>query len=562
MTETPDAPDRDSHRARATPQARLSPIWIVPLVALLIGAWLVYDNYRSRGPQITLVMDSAEGIEAGSTLIKTRNVEVGRVERVHLSDDLSRAVITARMSPDTDAMLVEDSRFWVVKPRIGREGISGLGTVLSGAYIQLEPGQSEIDTREFEVSDQPPVSPAGAEGLRINLVSQLGNSLNVGDPVTYQGLIVGRVEEARFDAATQRMHHRIFIESPYHDLVTDSTRFWSASGFDLRLDSEGFRVNIDSLETLLGGGVTFGVPEDLPRGMAVEADATFSLYPDEESARQGTFNRYLEYVLLVEDTVRGLSRGAPVEFRGVRIGTVAAVPWNFTAPQPDSRSNFAIPVLIRIEPQRLGIDSQELDLEEWRTRFERLFGLGLKASLKSGSLLTGALFVDLNFQRDQAGDYVAETFAERSVFPTTSSGFAQIEAQVTALLDKLNGLELEPLLEGLDSNLATSEAMLVEVRELTASVRTLVDAPGTRALPGNLNQTLEELRATLEGVSPDSAAYGDFTGTLQQLERLLRDLQPTARTLRDNPRALLFDSLDGEDPLPRAPQRQPQGSSP
>ncbi len=562
MTDIPDAPDRDSHRAQATPQARLSPIWIVPLVAILIGAWLVYDNYRSRGPQITLVMGSAEGIEAGSTLIKTRNVEVGRVERVHLSEDLARVVITARMSPDTDAMLVEDSRFWVVKPRIGREGISGLGTVLSGAYIQLEPGQSEIDAREFEVSDQPPVSPAGAEGLRINLVSQLGNSLNVGDPVTYQGLIVGRVEEARFDAATRRMHHRIFIESPYHDLVTDSTRFWSASGFDLRLDSEGFRVNIDSLETLLGGGVTFGSPEDLPRGMAVEADTTFSLYPDEESARQGTFNRYLEYVLLVEDTVRGLSRGAPVEFRGVRIGTVAAVPWNFTAPQPDSRSNFAIPVLIRIEPQRLGIDSQELDLEEWRTRFERLFGLGLKASLKSGSLLTGALFVDLNFQREQAGDYVAETFAERHVFPTTSSGFAQIEAQATALLDKLNGLEIEPLLEGLDRNLEHSEAMLAEVRELTASVRTLVDDPGTRALPGNLNQTLAELRDTLEGVSSDSAAYGDFTSTLQQLERLLRDLQPTARTLRDNPRALLFDSLDGEDPLPRAPQRPPRGSTP
>ncbi|APE29484.1 mammalian cell entry protein [Halomonas aestuarii] len=562
MTDTPDAPDRERHRARATPQARLSPIWIVPIVAILIGAWLVYDNYRSRGPQITLVTDSAEGIEAGSTLIKTRNVEVGRVERVHLSEDLSRAVITARMSPDTDDMLVEDSRFWVVRPRIGREGISGLGTVLSGAYIQLEPGQSEIDAREFEVSDQPPVSPAGTEGLRINLVSQLGNSPSVGDPVTYQGLIVGRVEEASFDGGTRRMHHRIFIESPYHDLVTDSTRFWAASGFDLRLDSEGFRVNIDSLETLLGGGVTFGVPEDLPRGQPVEADSTFNLYPDEESARQGTFSRYLEYVLLVEDTVRGLSRGAPVEFRGVRVGTVAAVPWNFTAPQPDSRDNFSIPVLIRIEPQRLGIDAEELDIEAWRERFQRLFGLGLKASLKSGNLLTGALFVDLNFQRDEAEDYRAETFAERTVLPTTSSGFAQIETQVTALLDKLNGLEIEPLLEGLDRNLAASQDTFGEVQALTASVRELVEDPGMRDLPGNLNATLEELRATLEGVSPESRAYRDVTTTLQQLERLLRDLQPTARTLRDNPSALLFDRLDAEDPLPRAPTSTSQGSSP
>lgn len=560
MTPAPDTRERDSHRARATPQARLSPIWIVPLVALLIGAWLVYDNYRSRGPQITLIMNNAEGIEAGSTLIKTRNVEVGRVEQVQLSDDLTRAVITARMSPDTDAMLVEDSRFWVVKPRIGREGISGLNTVLSGAYIQLEPGQSETDRREFEVSDQPPVSPAGAEGLRINLVSQLGNSLNVGDPVTYQGFTVGRVEEANFDVDRRRMNHRVFIESPYHTLVTNNTRFWAASGFDLRVDSEGFRANLESLEVLLGGGVTFGVPEDLLRGQRAEADTTFDLYPDEESARQGTFNRYLEYVLLVEDSVRDLNRGAPVEFRGVRIGTVAAVPWNFSAPQPGSRSSFAIPVLIRIEPQRLGIERQDLDIEAWRDRFERLFNAGLRASLKTGNLLTGMMFVDLEFDRDRAGDYVEETFAERAVFPTTSGGFAQIEAQVTALLDKLNGLEVEPLLKGLERNLATSEATLAEVRELTASVRRLVDDPDTLALPGNLNQTLDDLRTSLEGVSPDSAAYTDFTGTLQQLERLLRDLQPTARTLRDNPGALLFDSLDSGDPLPRAPQR-PSGES-
>ncbi|MDI5983247.1 intermembrane transport protein PqiB [Halomonas sp. M4R5S39] len=560
MSDSPrpdDASGREMHRAKASPQTRLSPIWIVPIVAILIGAWLVYDNYRGRGPQITLVMSSAEGIEAGSTLIKTRNVEVGRVERVNLSEDLSTAVITARMSPDTEAMLVEDSRFWVVKPRIGREGISGLGTVLSGAYIQLEPGTSEQSTREFQVSDQPPVAPAGADGLRINLISQLGNSLRVGDPVTYQGYTVGRIEDAHFDPQTRNMQHRVFIESPYEALVTDATRFWSASGIDLRLDTEGIRVNVESLEALLGGGVAFGVPEELPVGRPVQPEVTFTLYADEDAARQGTFNRYLEYVLMVDDTVRGLSRGAPVEFRGVRIGTVAAVPWNFTAPQPDSRSRFAIPVLIRIEPQRLGITGEELDLDEWRERFDRLFGVGLRASLKSGSLLTGAMFVDLNFHRDLTDEYVAETFAERSVFPTTPGGFARIEAQVTDLLDKLNGLELEPLLAGLDRNLSASEAMLGEVRELSASLQGVLDDPDTRGMPANLNATLEELRQTLEGLSPESAAYRELTGAVERLDRLMRDLQPVARTLSENPRALLFDSLDTADPQPRAPRRDP-----
>ena len=152
-------------------------------------------------------------------------------------------------------------------------------------------------------------------------------------------------------------------------------------------------------------------------GRPVEAGARFNLYGDEDDAREGTFNQYLEYVLLVDDTVRGLSRGAPVEFRGVRIGTVAAVPWNFTSPQPSSRASFAIPVLIRLEPQRLGIENSDIDLEEWEERFNRMFTLGLRASLKNGNLLTGALFVDLNFQRDTDEDYIASTFSGRTVFP-------------------------------------------------------------------------------------------------------------------------------------------------
>ena len=546
--------EQDLSKAKTSRQTRLSPIWVVPIVAIAIGLWLVYDNYTSRGTEVTLTMDNAEGIEAGNTLIRSRNVEIGRVQSVRLSDDLSHAVLTARIQPEVEDMLREDSRFWVVKPRIGREGISGLGTVLSGAYIQLEPGTEEAPRREFPVSDIPPVAPAGQAGLRLSLTSQLGNSLRVGDPVSYQGYTVGRIEENSFEPESRTMQHQVFIEEPYTDLVTDSTRFWTSSGVDFRLGADGVRVNVESIEALLGGGVTFGVPEDLPMGQPVEANTRFTLYADEDAAREGTFNRYLEYVLLVDETVRGLSKGAPVEFRGGRMGTVAAVPWNFTAPQPDSRARFAIPVLIRIEPQRLGIENSDINLDEWEARFERMFGLGLRASLKSGSLLTGALFVDLNFQRDLADEYVAERFSERTVFPTVAGGFAQIQAQVTDLLEKLNGLEVEPLLTGLDRNLQASESVLNEVREVSASINQLLNDPETRAIGGNLNGTLEELRSTLQGLSPSSPAYQELTTAIERLDRLMRDLQPLTRTLNDNPRALLFDNLDAQDPIPRAPR--------
>lgn len=543
----------DTHRAKSGKQSRLSPIWIVPIVAMLIGLWLLYDNYTRLGPRVTLTMANAEGIEAGKTMIKTRNVDIGQVEQVRLSDDLTHTLIIARIHPEAEPMLVDDTCFWVVKPRIGREGISGLNTVLSGAYIQLQPGQSSIEERDFEVLEQPPLSVPGIKGLRIKLISQLGNSLRTGDPVTYQGFNVGRVESAEFDSERREMRHQVFIESPYDVLVTEGTRFWSASGVDLKLDSEGFKVNIASLEALLGGGVTFSVLEDLPVGSPAQTDSVFTLYDDEESARQEAYNQYLEYVLLIKDTVRGLSKGAPVEFRGIRIGTVSSVPWKFTSPQRNTQSGFAIPVLIRLEPQRLGGGDAPLNLDEWETRFKRMLNAGLKATLKSGNLLTGSLFVDLNFHTNTPAEYVANTFEGQPILPTTSTSLAQIEQKVSNLLDKLNQLEVEPILTGIDRNLASTETMLNEIRALTTSIQTLVNASETQQIPENINQTLAEIRTSLQGLSPDSSAYQDLTGTMQRLEKLLRDLQPIARTLGEQPNALIFDRRNNSDPLPKAP---------
>jgi paraquat-inducible protein B len=540
----------DLHKATTVRASRLSPIWIIPVVAALIGAWLVVDNYLHTGPLITLTISNAEGIEAGKTRIKTRNVDIGQVEEVKLSDDLSQALVMARINHDAEEVLVEDTRFWVVKPRISREGISGFGTVLSGAYIQLHPGQSQKQRRKFEVLEQPPVALDGNEGIRIKLVSQLGNSLRVGDPVTYQGYTVGRVESAEFDEAALQVNHQLFIEQPYDALINANTRFWSAKGVNLELSSTGFEVNIASLEALLSGGVTFGILEDLPAG-PVEQDQVFQLFPDEEKARQGLFSDSLEYVLLVEDTVRGLSEGAPVEFRGLRVGTVKEVPWRFTSPERRIRENFAIPVLISIEPQRLG-GQEKVDLASWRERLKNIVENGLHATLKSGNLLTGALFVDLNFQRDQAENRKLETFEKRLVIPTTPTGLAQIELKVSSLLDKLNALQIEPIMKGMDNNMQQSESLLREVRSLTASVKDLLDNPEIQQVPTNINQTLTELRKAIEGLSPESQTYQELNQTLQTLETLLRDLQPLARTLGEQPNALIFNPPATNDPQPPA----------
>ena len=533
-------------------QRSFSPIWIVPIVALLIGAWMLYDNISKLGPSITLIVDNADGIEAGKTLIKTRNVEVGKVEKVSLSNDLKNAVLVARMSPQAKEMLNKDTQFWVVKPRIGREGVSGLGTVLSGAYIQLLPGNSEEAQDEFKVLDQPPVAPPDAPGLRINLTSQVGNSITTGDPVTYQGYTVGRVEDSRFDPEQRKMHHRLYIRSPYEVLVTNTTRFWTASGLDISLDSQGFNVKVGSLESLVGGGITFGVPNNAPMGRQAQEDANFVLFNDENSAQEGHYDEYLEYVLLVDDTVRGLSDNAPVEYRGVRVGTVISVPWNFSAPQPDSLSRFAIPVLIRIEPQRFYEEEQEeVDLALWSERLDKMFSHGMRASLKAGNLLTGALFVDLDFYKDTV-PFQRMKFAKVPVFPTTSGGFAQIQQKVSNLLDKLNKLEVEPILSSLDKTLASTQQTMEKVNSIAASVDKLLADPAVGQLPDNINNTMSQLRDTLQGFSPDSEGYSELTQTLSRLEKLMRDMQPVIRTLSDQPNALIFNKKLPEDPQPRA----------
>lgn len=544
------SPNPEQHKAKAIRASRFSPIWIIPIVAALMGAWLVVDSYRNTGPLVTLTISNAEGIEAGKTKIKTRNVDIGRVEDVKLSDDLSHALVMARINHDAEDVLVENTRFWVVKPRVGREGITGFGTVLSGAYIQLDPGDSDKKKRKFEVLKQPPVALDGVEGIRITLVSQLGNSLRVGDPVTYQGYTVGRVETVEFDEDSKTVHHLLFIEQPYDSLINSNTRFWSAKGINFEVSSAGFEVNIASLEALLSGGVTFGVLEELPESSA-EPDEVYQLYSNEENARQGMFSESLEYVLLVEDTVRGLSEGAPVEFRGIRVGTVRKVPWRFTSPERRIRENFAIPVLISIEPQRLG-GREKMDIDTWQERIESVIDNGLSANLKSGNLLTGALFVDLNFQRDGAIKSAAETFEGRRVIPTTPTGLAQIELKVSTLLDKLNALDIEPVLSGVNDTLDQSETLLQEIRQLTDSINQLVNNSELQSVPANMNQTLDELRQTMKGLSPESPAYQELSRTLQNLSELLRDMQPLARTLKEQPNALIFNQSSGQDPQPPA----------
>ncbi len=521
----------------------LSPVWLIPLAAALIGCWLLYQTIASQGPRITLRLDTAEGLEAGQTLVKVRNVEVGHVDSVRLTDDYNGAIATIQMGPDTQKLLVADTEFWVVKPRVGRQGISGLGTILSGAYIRLQPGARTESERRFVALNHPPVPPAGTPGVSITLASDGDNPLNVGDPVIYQGQTVGQIEAAEFSAEDKRMSYQVFIEAPFDQIVTQATQFWLRSGIDFHIGADGVDIQTGSLQAIFAGGVTFGLPGGLEPGPVVQDGAAFELYATRNVARQDRFDEQIAYVILLDDSVRGLSVGAPVAYRGIRVGTVLQVPFFHRNFNLDEFSGFRIPVLIAIEPQRI---SGWIDwpTPEWQQNLERFFENGLRASIKSGNFLTGAMFISLQFD-DNASDYDLRTLGDYPVFPSQPGSFSNIQQQISTLLDKINELEVGQFVSELKRTLAAVEAATRNLNQIFAT-------ESAQSLPQEIQRTLAELRGTLSAYQEGAPVYQELNESLQRLNRVLDDVEPLAETLRDDPNALIFGPSTGRDPVPRA----------
>ncbi|HEX5464512.1 MAG TPA: intermembrane transport protein PqiB, partial [Burkholderiales bacterium] len=547
--------DTDHTQDEATVSRRkrfaLSPVWLIPLGAALIGCWLLYQNIVSRGPEITLHLNSAEGLEAGKTPIKVRNVEVGHIDSVRLSDDYANVIVTAQMKPDTKALLASDSVFWVVKPRVSFQGVSGLSTLLSGAYIQMQPGKSSQSSHSFMVLDHPPLTPAGTPGVSVILTSDGGATLSPGDPVIYQGQPVGRVETAKFSVAENRMSYTLFIRAPFDTKVSRGTQFWSRSGIQFHVGAEGIDVETGSLQAIFSGGVTFGLLKGVDAGSKADNGATFKLYATHRAAEQDRFNEKIRYILLASNSVRGLYAGAPVEYRGVRIGTVLQVPF---FPKGVTFHKFAdsrMPLLIAIEPQRISSRWIDWTLPEWRQHIRIFEKKGMRATITDANLLTGAKFIELQFYPGVPA-YTEKMIGEYPVFPIQPNSLSNIPQQVSSLLKKINDLKLSQLVAQMQNTLTTSNATLGEVRTAVDNLNKILATGSARELPDELQSSLREMRHTLKAYQQGAPVYRNLNLSLERLNRVLGNLAPAARTLRDKPNALIFGSSEDPDPIPRA----------
>lgn len=531
-------------------------IWIVPVLALLLGGWLVYRHFAEQGPLVTVEFRTADGIVKGKTEVRCRSVGVGVVEDVTLTDDMNAVQVQLRMDPEAAGLLRGESRFWVVRPRVSGGSVTGLGTIISGAYIEMEPGSGPVVGHEasFQGLEEPPVTAAGVPGLRLILLAERGDRADVGAPVLFRGNEVGRIDRSVFDPVEHKTRLHAFIDEDYATLVTTNARFWMDNVVEVETGAQGVKLKIPSLSSLVSGGVTFGVPEGVDPGEAVATGETFLLFNDKEAAAESTFESAGEFLLLFNQSVRGLAVGAPVEFRGLQVGRVGAISFEHAREKGGKR----VPVMVELDKRRL---ENQFPLELRDEGGEGLMEAikdGLRGSLKSGNLLTGQLFVDLDYFEDPQ-EFVVEARDGLLVLPTIESGFQLVETKLVAVLDKLENLQLEgPLAEIGDAAREAGEAMkrtedtLLEAKNALAAIRSVVEDDEFMRLPGEVRNTLLDMQKTLEGVGPDSRAYGDLRRTLDELRGTARSIERVADSIEQKPNSLIFGKGRNSNAVPRA----------
>jgi paraquat-inducible protein B len=524
---------------------RWSTVWIVPLVALALGVWLVWEHYRTLGPLVYVRFETAESIVSGKTDVRARSVTIGLVETVELAKDLQSVVVIIRMNPEAAELLREGSRFWVVKPRVSAADISGLGTIITGSYIELDPGDGHPDVHHFDGLEKPPVTSSSVPGLRLVLEAEKPGSLNVGSPIYYKGFEVGRVEQRSFDIKKRLTRFDIFIEAPYAELVHEGTAFWNSGGVDISAGADGFRVRTPSFQAMLSGGASFAVPPGVPVGKEAANGTVFTLFPDEEATRKATFVPDRRLLLFFDQSVRGLQIGAPVEFRGLPLGRVVDISFDH-APAGEKR----VPVLIEIDPDVLRNSGQKAAKE--KINLEEAVAQGLRARLGTASLLTGALFIDIDFVQNAPPAAITQS-GRFEVLPTHSSGLVQLEAKVNAILDKIEALPIEDTLTKFGTTAESLTATTADARAALAEIHKLLSREETQNITAELDATLKQVRTSVASLGPTGAIQGDLQRTLDELRAALRAFKTLSNTIDDKPNSLIFGRDNkGGDPIPRS----------
>jgi paraquat-inducible protein B len=542
---------------QVTTRSGVSIVWLIPIITLMVGGWLVFKTLSEVGPVATISFRTAEGIVVGRTMIKYKSVDIGVVEGVQFSEDLNNVILTAQFNQGTAHLLKRNTRFWVVRPELSLRGASGLSTLISGSYIELDPGPG-AEQRHFVGLEEKPVVTADEAGTRIVLISDKLGSIDAGSPVYYQGLQAGEVLGHELANDRRSVYIHVFIKDPYNQLIRGNSRFWNVSGMEVSMDTDGFSIKTESFASMLFGGVAFETPASLDIPTEEVENLVFSLFDSYESILENAFTKKINFVMFFDSSVRGLSIGAPVEFKGIKVGSVLDIRLEYDS----NDTSFRIPVLIEIEPERI-IERETQQVIEPVETMDKLIEEGLRARLQTGSLLTGQLFVELGIHPEteivMSGDemqFPELPTIEASNFNAITASIQdfvsrmeniQIEEIGEVLLNTLQGAdrlinsnEIENAMQDLETSLDSLSSILYKVDQ--SNLREAIDA-GHVALE-SLDTTLNMATRVLKPNSPLQYNVIEMTDELTETARAIRAL---VETLERNPQALIFGKDTGGD---------------
>jgi paraquat-inducible protein B len=500
----------DAEEVAIDKKSRLPLVWFLPLIALIVSGWLIYKSVSEKGSVITISFPNADGLEVDKTKIKYLNVTVGKVTAISISDDLKTILVTAQMNSTAEHYLNDHTNFWVVRPQVGLGGISGLGTLLSGPYIEIKPGEGRKQTR-FSGLTTPPLLKTDTEGKQFVLETDNLGSLQPGAPVTFHGIRVGEVLSHALSAEASTIKLTVFINKPYDRFVRKNTRFWVDSGVDLSAGADGFKVRTGSLISLLSGGIAFRASPYDTEADAQPSNSEFTLYDTYQQSTEVFSGNTLKYVMYFTGSVRGLTEGAPVQLRGIPIGKVVQIKLELDEKTLDIR----IPVTVELEPDRISEVNSQPHISD-KDMLDPLIKKGLSAQLQTGSLLTGQLLIDLDFHPKHKTTLAANNSSIYPEFPTIPSSLDQFAHSAQTIMDKIAKLPLD------DISTETTKTLQTLQTTSKAATETLVS---TRHTLGATDQTLNAAHQVLNSLEPGSTTH-------YELDRLLQELTQTASSMK------------------------------
>jgi paraquat-inducible protein B len=530
--------------AVAAPKSRsaLSLVWLVPIIALLIGGWLVVKGIMERGPTISITFKSAEGLEAGKTKLRYKDVEIGEVKNVALAPNLTQVIATAELVKDFDKHLLADTTFWVVRARISGGSVSGLGTLLSGSYIGVDVGKSATRQHAFVGLEVPPVVRIDTPGREFVLHSTDLGSLDVGSPVFFRRLQVGQIVAYELDKDGKGVTLKTFVNAPYDKYVTGTTRFWNASGVDVTLDASGIRLETQSVVSILLGGIAFEAPAERAEQAPAEANSNFSLFSDRNAAMKNPETEILKVALVFKESIRGLAPGAALDFRGIVVGEVVAL---MADVDPVSKQIVMV-VNANVYPERLRLRARsgqkitskvlgaKSDQHDPTVALGVLVENGLRAQLQTGNLLTGQLFIALDFFPN-TGRKAIDWSQSPPELPTIAGSLQQLQATLASIARKIDGIPMDKIGADLSQTLQSANTLLKRLDSEVApeAVKAITEARHTL-------RTVERL------LSAEAPLQQDAREAMRELTRTAQTFRALADALERHPEALLRGKLEDQ----------------